>query len=399
MKTQRLLISCFVLICCCTALWADVEINETNFPDEKFRNWLLEQPYGIDGVLKKKEIAEVKEINVINLGIQSLKGIEFFKALEKLYCRNNQIKGADMDALIKKLPSINLNKEAEIKGFNIASNTPESVVAEVFGRRLYAIGSENEQNVMTAKQVATAKAKGWTPYASDGFNWYKYPGANSKKAKGIEISEENFPDINFRKCLFSFDIDADSVLTDAEIKAVIFVKVEKRNIQSLKGIEYFKYLKHLFCSGNQLSVLDLSKNTKLEILVCSSNRLSTLDTSKNTALIELLCDNNQLTELDVSNCITLTKLHCYANQLTTLDVSNSKNLTSLYCHQNMIKDAGMDKLVNSLPAGNNRKMSVLYYTQEQNAISSSQVEAAKAKGWIPYYSDGNNWQEYTSSKE
>ena len=38
--------------------WADVEINETNFPDEKFRNWVLSQSYGADGMLTDDEIAD-----------------------------------------------------------------------------------------------------------------------------------------------------------------------------------------------------------------------------------------------------------------------------------------------------------------------------------------------------
>ena len=40
-----------------------IEINETNFPDENFRSWLLEQNYGADGVITE---AEIKGINVYN---------------------------------------------------------------------------------------------------------------------------------------------------------------------------------------------------------------------------------------------------------------------------------------------------------------------------------------------
>ena len=43
----------------CQAVWADVEINEKNFPDVNFRNWLLSQPYGKDGILTEKEIADI----------------------------------------------------------------------------------------------------------------------------------------------------------------------------------------------------------------------------------------------------------------------------------------------------------------------------------------------------
>jgi hypothetical protein len=34
-----------------------ITINETNFPDENFRNWILSQEYGKDGVLTDDEIA------------------------------------------------------------------------------------------------------------------------------------------------------------------------------------------------------------------------------------------------------------------------------------------------------------------------------------------------------
>ena len=37
-----------------TAAAQDVEINETNFPDENFRNYLLKQSYTKDGVIKEK---------------------------------------------------------------------------------------------------------------------------------------------------------------------------------------------------------------------------------------------------------------------------------------------------------------------------------------------------------
>ena len=41
---------------------ADVEINETTFPDDYFRNWVLAQSYGQDGVLRDEEIANVTKI-------------------------------------------------------------------------------------------------------------------------------------------------------------------------------------------------------------------------------------------------------------------------------------------------------------------------------------------------
>ncbi len=85
---------------------------------------------------------------------------------------------------------------------------------------------------------------------------------------------------------------------------------------SLRGIEYFESLVILECYGNQLTALDLSKNTMLAELECDENQLATLDVSKNTALTDLNCYKNQLTTLNVSKNTVLTDLYCTDNQLT-----------------------------------------------------------------------------------
>ena len=75
MKLRILLFSSLMLLSAGTA-WADVEINETNFPDENFRSWLLSQSYGRDGLLTDEEINGVTSIDVSYKSIQNLKGIE-----------------------------------------------------------------------------------------------------------------------------------------------------------------------------------------------------------------------------------------------------------------------------------------------------------------------------------
>ena len=108
-------------------------------------------------------------------------------------------------------------------------------------------------------------------------------------------------------------------------------------------------LTELNCSDNQLTTLDVSKNTALTRLDGYNNQLIKLDVSKNTALTRLDCFYNQLTTLDVSQNTALTELYCYNNQLTTLDVSKNTALTDLDCSGNRIKGEEMTRLVNSLP--------------------------------------------------
>ena len=96
------------------------------------------------------------------------------------------------------------------------------------------------------------------------------------------------------------------------------------SIKSLQGIKYFTALQYLYCSGNQLTTLDISGCTSLQWLDCRNNQLTTLDISGCTSLQWLDCRNNQLTTLDISGCTSLQWLDCRNNQLTTLDLRNTK---------------------------------------------------------------------------
>jgi len=100
----------------------------------------------------------------------------------------------------------------------------------------------------------------------------------------------------------------------------------------------------LDCLNNQLTNLDVSKNTKLTFLSCSFNPLKKIDVSKNTVLTRLDCYNNQLTSLDVSGNIVLAFLHCSSNQLTNLDVSKNAELGYLDCSDNLLTNYSLNEL-------------------------------------------------------
>ncbi len=112
------------------------------------------------------------------------------------------------------------------------------------------------------------------------------------------------PDSNFLSALIDLGVDAngDGIISPEEAEAIISLKVQGDSISDMTGIEAFVNLENLNCGNNQLTSLDISKNTALTGLDCSSNQLTNLDISNNTALrIELSCGSNQLTSLDVSN--------------------------------------------------------------------------------------------------
>ncbi|MBQ7543635.1 MAG: putative Ig domain-containing protein [Synergistaceae bacterium] len=130
----------------------------------------------------------------------------------------------------------------------------------------------------------------------------------------VTINAANFPDANFRQYVKNFDDNNNNVLDDDEIRQVRNIIVVNSSITSLKGIEYFTALTQLDCSYNQLTALDLSRNTALTTLNCTSNRL---------------------TSLNVGMCINLTTLYCSGNYLAGVDLSKNIVLKYLYCGFNI----------------------------------------------------------------
>ena len=159
----------------------------------------------------------------------------------------------------------------------------------------------------------------------------------------VSIDAAHFPDELFRAELSWYDQDQDNVLSDAELSSVQLLHVTYKCISSLQGIEYFTSLKELRVSGNELTSLDLSKNTLLEVLECSSNRLSSLDLSKNTKLTRLYCGSNKLTALNLGNNTKLAQLYCNSNMLTALDLSKNTALDSIDCSSNKLTSLVLGK--------------------------------------------------------
>ena len=162
-------------------------------------------------------------------------------------------------------------------------------------------------------------------------------------AADVAINEKNFPDAIFRERVSAYDTDKNGKLSKSEIQSVTYIAIYNAGVEDLTGVEVFTGLKQLHCVGNDITSLDISKNTALDSLDCSSNRLTSLDVSKNTALRVLHCSDNRLTSLDLSKNKGLVSLHCEKNQLGSLDVSNSPNIGNLYCEENCLTNLNIGR--------------------------------------------------------
>lgn len=222
---------------------------------------------------------------------------------------------------------------------------------------------------------------------------------------GIPIDPAHFPDENFcDRVAFYCDKDDDGTLSQDELNGVTVLIIDHAYIKDLTGIELFPNLEKLDCKNNNLTCLDVSKNTKLTVLYCEYNHLTSLDLSKNTELTELNCHDNQLTSLDLSKNTALTKLDCALNPLTSLDVSNNPALTYLNCNYNQLtsldlrKNTALTKLgcesnqLTSLDLSQNTALTILGCSGNKRQITVDKTgqfdlsqldgfDVSKASGW------------------
>ena len=150
-----------------------------------------------------------------------------------------------------------------------------------------------------------------------------------KIVDGVAVDTFNFPDKNFRDVVKTFDTDDNNILSDTEIATVKEIECKRMGITSLKGIEYFTALEYLYCYDNELTELDLSRNTKLKELNCSTNRLTVLDLSQNSKLKRVICSDNALTALNLSSNSKLTNLNASGNIREITLTGNTFDLSSL----------------------------------------------------------------------
>lgn len=213
----------------------------------------------------------------------------------------------------------------------------------------------------------------------------------------IEFKDAKFLEALLSNSNYGLDRNGDGQISKREAANVKYLHIDKCEITRMDEICYFTALKKLYCYNNQLSSLDLSKNTELTYLNCRYNQLTSLDISKNTELTYLSCDNNQLSSINVSTNTALIELYCYNNQLTSLDLSKNTALTELECYNNQLTllDVSRNKALTRLECGYNQLISLdlskntalTYLSCDTNQLTS--LNLSKNTALITLYCGGN----------
>ena len=389
----------------------DIEINDTNFPNENFRTHVKQYDTDSDGSLSDKEIAAVTSIDVSTQTITDLKGIEHFTALTELSCYNNQLTELDVS---KNTALTDLwCDNNQLTALDLSANTA-----------LTKLWCANNQ--LTALDVSTNTALTQLSCYRNQLSTFDVSNNTALTELSCDHNQLTTLDLSANTALTRLSCVGNQ-LTALDLSAntaLIFLACQFNQLSTL-NVSNCTVLRFLYCLDNQLSTLDVSKNTALWDLSCDHNQLTALDVSNCTALKQLYCDNNLLTTLDVSANTALTRLDCYNNQLTVLDVSTKNTalttliccynqltalnvsantaLTELYCFGNQIQADEMLALVNSLPTVTSGGFYVVdtQNGSEGNVITKAQVAIAQSKGWTVYDLDfkGGTAVEYAGVEE
>jgi Leucine-rich repeat (LRR) protein len=182
-------------------------------------------------------------------------------------CLNNYLRGAAMDALISSLPDRNSSTPsgsgAVVKSIIPVETTYGMLKAVQNGADIFGVPIV-ENNVITRKQVAAAKAKNWKVYAMNYFQGttmgVEYSGADPVISMGGARKAGD-------EMIVDYTVDGEDSISGATGNKYGDYTLSSDTMKVAGVVTQF------ICSGNGLKWLKVSDNTALEWLNCSENAI------------------------------------------------------------------------------------------------------------------------------
>ena len=328
-------------------------IDEKNFPDPVFREYVLKVAgsyYLTDTIVRQIEALDVSKDNIKKvLGdrapITSLKGIKYLKYVRDLNCRYQE------------LTTLDLELNMRVERLNCYGNQLTDLWLRPTGTSLkYLNCGVNKLNALDL-----SKSSELTELYCNNSKLTALDLSANKKLQIISATSNNLttldvrnlPELTYLDLQANFDLKSIDVsknpkleslnlaqtgLTSLNVKnnrKLVELKVHCNQLTAL-DVRSNYLLKELACFENQITALDLSSNGALEYLGVSENPITELDLHPLSSLQDLYCQKMQLKKLDVSRCTELQKLYCNDNQIETLDLRSNKKLVRLECKNNRL---------------------------------------------------------------
>ena len=238
-----------------------------------------------------------KELKVLTCSLNALTKLDLTgcAALESLDCSDNALAALDLSGCT----ALNATAQGDGKAENPILSPqylPEQTGAVTDGGKCTVyfdviVGKDNLGSITRVLDANYDKQTGEAEFAKtpDYFTYSYDTGRKGLPAmsvyfemqnltRGVTLDEKNFPDEAFRALLAeTVDGNGDSLLSTLETRRVSELNCSGLGIADLTGIEHFTQLVALNCESNELTALDVSKNTHLSEIYCGGNRLATLD--------------------------------------------------------------------------------------------------------------------------
>lgn len=338
-----------------------IAINEENFPDEVFRDELMDYSWGADGEITEDEIPKITFLNLerINLTtspiIYDFTGIEYFTELESL------------DIAYHKASKLDVSNNPKLKIIECNSNRLETLTlgTQTNLETLYCQNQKLNTTTFTLQELDLS-----------GCPNLKYLKCSDNDLQSLDVSycpllieldcstNRNMGEFNITgltnleslTCSWcnqeSLDVSANPNLGKLVCSSNGMVSLNVRGLSNLKELSVYRNsltedfldqlptltgLEDLNCGSNSTlkgNSVTMKYSPNLIDLDFSSCYLSQLDVSENAELTDLSCGYCQLTELDVTNNLKLETLYCSSNKLSELDLSKNTQLKTLYCGSN-----------------------------------------------------------------
>ena len=308
-----------------------VEINEENFPDERFRGYVANSIdwYPRDALLTEEEIRSKKDLYLANRDIGDLTGIGYFTEIKQLDCSGNHLTNQD------------LSKNTRLTELNCSNNqlTDLNVKKSTKLKEIYCSGNQ-------LVQLDVSKNTALTILDCTG---NRLTGLNVKKNKKLErlyCGNNQLTAIDVSKNVKLLQLDCyNNQLTAIDLSHNAKLYGIECGGNRLTDIDLSQNpeMSYVMCAGNRLTKLDLSKNPKMGIVFCENNQLTSLDLSRNPDLRDLRCDGNPITKLDLSGQPLLRQLKCAGCRLTRLDLTKNTKLEELDCSNNYLAALDLSK--------------------------------------------------------
>ncbi len=275
-----------------------VKIDSTGIPDTNLKTY-IDDNYDIvdDDVIRAYETADVDYLDIHNMGITSLKGVEAFSNLGVLYCSNNNIKTADLRPFTK------------LRDFSCADNPLESVDLSANTKL-----SELTIKDTTLKKLDISNNVGLTEvFIHENPMLSEVIVGDKPRMEYLNIENNAIEDLDLTGC---------SILENVRCGGNGMTSVNIKGLKSLYTIDL---------SNNYLGSIDLSGCDSLITLNLSNNLLKKLDVSKSTNIRTLYCDKNRLESLVLNGCKQINYLDCSSNiRLEKVDISDNPFLITVY---------------------------------------------------------------------